>query len=151
MHIILKGKKIKKPINIRDLKLGHKKVFYLKITEKLHNQFKKFSGDNSPIHTDLNFCKINKYKKKLGYAFLITSALSKIYGVYFPGGNELCLYQSCNFRNPFFINDTLIFYIKVVQANYSTKIITLETVVKCRNKIIFEGQSILKLSLNNGK
>ena len=54
----------------------------------------------------LNFVK-KIILKKVGYAFLLTSALSKIYGIYFPGGNELCLHQTCNFKRPFFVNDTL--------------------------------------------
>jgi 3-hydroxybutyryl-CoA dehydratase len=147
MNIKLKEKNFKTPIHIKKLKIGLKRQYTLKITSKLHNQFKKFSGDNSPIHNDLNFCKINRYKKKLGYAFLLTAALSKIYGVYFPGGNELCVHQSCNFRKPYFINDNLLFTLKVIQLNKESKIITLNIDITCKNKIIFNGQSILKLSL----
>lgn len=151
MRIIQKEKKSNKPIDIKSLKIGNKKNFLLKITNNLHNQFKKFSGDNSPIHTNLTFCKKNKFKKKVGYAFLITAALSKIYGTHFPGGNELCIYQSCNFKNPFYVNDILLFKIKIIQVNYSMKMITINVVVKCKNKIIFEGESILKLNLINEK
>ena len=151
MDIKLKQKSTKIPIDIKDLKIGLKKIFTLKITNKLHNQFKKFSGDDSPIHNNLKFCKTNKYNKKLGYAFLITAALSKIYGVYFPGGNELCVHQTCNFRNPFFVNDTLLFKLKIIQLNIETKIITLNIEISCKNKLIFNGHSILKLSLKNGK
>ena len=103
MNITLKNKIKNRPTQIKNIKIGLTNKFSLKVTEKLHNDFKKFSGDNSPIHSNFKFCKENNYKKKLGYAFLITSALSKIFGVYFPGGNELCLHQSCNFKNPFFI------------------------------------------------
>jgi len=147
MNIIQKEKKNKKPLDIKKIKIGLTKSFSLKITEKLHNQFKIFSGDVSPIHNDIKFCKFNKFKKKLGYAFLITSALSKIYGVYFPGGNELCLHQSCNFKNPFYINDILLFKLKIVQVNQLTKIVSINTEVKSKKKIIFDGHSILKLSL----
>ena len=93
MNITLKNKIKNRPTQIKNIKIGLTNKFSLKVTEKLHNDFKKFSGDNSPIHSDFKFCKENNYKKKLGYAFLITSALSKIFGVYFPGGNELCLHQ----------------------------------------------------------
>ena len=63
--------------------------------------------------------------KKIRIYFLITSALSKIYGIYFPGGNELCLHQTCNFRKTFFINDNLLINLKVVQLNKSAKIISI--------------------------
>ncbi len=148
MKINLKEKnKNKHTVNIENIEIGLIKDFTLKITEKLHNDFKKFSGDYSPIHNDIKFCKKNNFKKKLGYAFLITSALSKIYGIYFPGGNELCLHQTCNFRNPFYINDILSIKLKVVQVNKSTKIISINTEIKVKKKIIFDGHSVLKLCL----
>ena len=79
MNINLNEKKrFKQPFLIQDIKIGLKRKFSLKITEKLHNDFKKFSGDTSAIHNDIKFCK-KIILKKLGYAFLITSALSKIY------------------------------------------------------------------------
>lgn len=137
------------PVQIEKIRIGQVKKFSIKVSEKLHNEFKKFSGDNSKIHNDLNFCKFNGYQKKVGYAFLLTSALSKIYGTLFPGGNELCLHQTCNFKSPYFINDILIIKIKVIQVNKSSKIITLNTEITCLDKIIFEGQSVLKLSLKN--
>ena len=42
---------------IKDIKLNSIKKFKIKISEKLHKDFIKFSGDNSPIHTDIKFCK----------------------------------------------------------------------------------------------
>ena len=144
MNINLNEKKrFKQPFNSRYKNRIEK--FSLKITEKLHNDFKEFSGDTSAIHNDIKFCKNNF--KKLGYAFLITSALSKIYGIYFPGGNELCLHQTCNFRKPFFINDNLLINLKVVQLNKSAKIISIYTEIKVKKKLIFDGHSVLKLSL----
>ena len=148
MNINLKEKKkFKQPFLIQNINIGLQKRFSLKITKKLHNDFKKFSGDTSPIHNDIKFCKKNNFKEKLGYAFLITSALSKIYGTYFPGGTELCLHQTCNFRKPFFINDNLLIKLKVVQLNKSTKIISIYTEIKVKKKLIFDGHSVLKLSL----
>ena len=61
----------------------------------------------------------------MGYAFLITAILSKIYGMFFPGGTELCLKQICNFKKPFFLNDTLKINLKVIQINYEAKLLTI--------------------------
>ena len=62
MKINLKEKNtIKRPLNIKDIKIGLKRNFTLKINEKLHNDFKKFSGDTSPIHNDIKFCKKNNF------------------------------------------------------------------------------------------
>ena len=115
----------------------------------MHNDFSKLSGDNSPIHQNKSFCKKHNFQKLVGYGFLITTILSKIYGVYFPGGSELCLQQTCNFKKPFYINDNLIFLLKITHINQQNKIITIETkVMRNKKELIFEGYSLLQLSLN---
>ena len=102
IKIIQIKKKNKKPIGISQIKIGTKRSFKIKITKKIHNQFKNFSGDKSPIHVSKKISKTNNFKNIIGYAFLLTAALSQIFGMYFPGGNELCLHQTCNFRKPFY-------------------------------------------------
>ena len=96
------NQKTKPFYKIQDIKVNKAKYFKIKITEKLHKKFIKFSGDDSPIHLDNSFfIKRNLFKKKICHGFLITSILSQIYGKYFPGGRELCVSQTCFFRNHF--------------------------------------------------
>jgi len=148
---ISKSKK-KKFHLINDIKLNDKHTFKIKISKKLHNGYKKFSGDKSPLHTSLKFCKKNGYKKKVGYAFLITTILSNIYGMFFPGGTELCLKQTCNFRKPFFLNDTLKINLKVIQINYEAKLLTISIIIRNqKNSNIFEGETIFQLKLHAPK
>ena len=73
---------------------------------------------------------------------------SKIYGEYFPGGNELCLQHSEKFIKPYYINDFLIIKIKVIQKNTDAKLITLEINIKSKDELIYYAETILKLSLN---
>ena len=70
----------------------------------------------------------------MGYAFLITAILSKIYGMFFPGGTELCLKQICNFKKPFFLNDTLKINLKVIQINYEAKLLTISIIIRNQKK-----------------
>jgi 3-hydroxybutyryl-CoA dehydratase len=130
--------------------VGHKVTHQEIITEKLHQTFGELSGDLSPIHTDLRFCQANGYEKKIGYAFLITTLLSKIYGTIFPGGSELCLKQSCLFKNPYFVGDILNFELVVSHKNDSLKLLTLEIKDFNQNqKKIFDGQAEMLLTLKN--
>ncbi|MDA2932870.1 hypothetical protein MYX82_00850 [Acidobacteria bacterium AH-259-D05] len=133
---------------IENVQIGKKIEHKVTITDNLHNQFAQFSGDSSPIHCDEEFCLKTKFRKKLGYAFLITTLLSKIYGTIFPGGSELCLKQICNFENPFYIDDILNFELEVTHKNESAKMITVITKVKNQDGVlIFKGEAILQLTL----
>ena len=118
------------------------------ITEELHRSFIQTSGDDSSIHTDLDFCKKNGYDRLVGHAFLITALLSQIYGKRFPGGNELCVSQTTNFRKPFFVNDTLKFVVKISGINKSLELLNTKVTVFNQDAIkVFSGDGILKLSL----
>ena len=120
----------------------------IKITKNLHENFIKISGDRSLIHTNKKFSIRNGFRDKVGYAFLLSNILSKIYGEYFPGGNELCLQHSEKFIKPYYINDFLIIKIKVIQKNTDAKLITLEINIKSKDELIYYAETILKLSLN---
>ncbi|PIT89472.1 MAG: enoyl-CoA hydratase, partial [Candidatus Levybacteria bacterium CG10_big_fil_rev_8_21_14_0_10_36_7] len=96
---------------IQDITEGEEISHQITITFRLYQQFMDLSGDTSPIHSNKNFAQAHGFKDVLGYAFLLTALLSKIYGTIFPGGSELCLQQECNFPKPYYINDTLTFKI----------------------------------------
>lgn len=147
MKIISLNQKIQPFYKIQDIKLNRPKLFKVKITEKLHNEFIKFSGDNSPIHQNKNFLKKNNYKKKLGHGFLITSILSKIYGKYFPGGRELCVRQTCFFRKPFFVGEVLKIKLTPQKKNINLKLLEASVEVRVKNKIIFNGETTFILNL----
>ena len=133
---------------IHDINIGQEIKKSIEITEKLHYDFCKLTGDDSPIHTNAEFAKKSNYKAPIGYAFLIPALLSRIYGKEFPGGSELCLTQNCEFRSVYFVGDTLFFNLKVIQKNISFKLITLDINVENQNKVkIFSGKSIMKIIL----
>ena len=139
--------KIKSPYNINQIKVGDKKKFKIKITKKIHNSFSNFSGDKSPLHTSKKFCLKNNFKNLVGYAFLIECLMSKIFGMFFPGGSELCIQQTSKFLKPYYINDILKIELLVSQKNIKAKLITIDTKIFTKNDLIYEGETLFKLSL----
>jgi len=133
---------------IDEVSVGENIVHKIVITEEMHNNFSDLSGDDSPIHSDSEFAKMNGYKGRIGYAFLITTILSKIYGTIFPGGSELCLKQECNFPHPYYIDDELIFKIEVIHKNEDLRLMTVMTNVENQEqKNVFRGKGVFQLSL----
>jgi acyl dehydratase len=133
---------------IRDISVGDTYKESILITQYLHDNFAQLSGDNSPIHTSIEFANRNGYKDCLGYAFLITTLLSRIYGTQFPGGSELCLKQDCSFPTPYFVGDLLEFNITVNSVNISLELMTATTVVLNKDKnVVFKGDVTFQLKL----
>ena len=134
--------------NISSIKVGDRYYHTEVVTCELHDEFTRLSGDNSPIHTSIEFAKANGYPGCIGYAFLLTALLSKIYGTQFPGGSELCLKQDCNFPKPYFVGDTLTFAITVKNVNVSLRIVTAHTeVVRGGDEVMFKGGVVFQLCL----
>ena len=147
INIVSLNQKISPFYKINNIKLNKPKKFSVNITKKLHEEFIKFSGDNSPIHQNKKFLKRNNFKEKLGHGFLITSILSKIYGKYFPGGTELCIKQTCFFRKPFFVGDTLHINLIPKKKNIKLKLLEIFVEIKVKKKIIFNGEASFILNL----
>jgi acyl dehydratase len=135
-------------INIEEINIGDRYKFIFDYSEKVHNDFRHLSGDDSRIHTDIKFAKKNGFNKVLGYAFALLAFQSNIYGTQFPGGNELCLKQISNFRKPFYIGDKIEFNLEVSSLNIENKIIGIETAVSNSiGSIVYTGSALLQLSL----
>lgn len=134
---------------INEIVVGDRHEYKVTITHEMHDDFTRLSGDNSPIHTSTEFARANGYPDCLGYAFLLTALLSRIYGTQFPGGSELCLKQDCNFPKPYYVGDLLTFTTLVKNINKSLKIMTAHTMVM-RNggEVIFKGDVLFQLSLS---
>jgi len=137
--IIKKISKIKKIKNFNQIKTNKKIILKVKYTKKMHDNFAILSGDTSPIHQKKSFSKKFGYKNLLGYGFFINVILSNILGMIFPGGNDLCINQISNFKKPFFINDTLFFYLTTVNKNKKNKVlnINIEVTNQKKEKIFF--------------
>ena len=120
--------------SISDISIGAIKNYTLKYDIKTHESFGKYSGDYSKIHTDKKFAINNNFKDIIGYAFFLNSVFSQIYGMHFPGGTELCLKSTSNYKKPFYINDILAFSLTVIGKNESLQTLTLNNTIKNQKK-----------------
>ncbi|MBW2976546.1 hypothetical protein KY347_03820 [Candidatus Woesearchaeota archaeon] len=129
-----------------EIKIGDKAEFEVFIGEKLHDSFSNLSGDFSPIHRDDEFCSKTKFEKKIGYAFMLTSFLSRLYGEYLPGGSSICIKQTSNFIKPFFIGDKITVVGEVVNKVESTQFVEIKTEM-FRNdaECVFRGNGTVQI------
>ena len=129
-----------------EIKIGDKAEFEVIIDNNMHDTFSKISGDYSPIHCDDAFSEKTKFGKKIGYAFLLTSFLSRLYGEYLPGGSSVCIKQSASFIRPFFIGDKIKVVGEVVNKIGSTKFIEIKSEMYRENKeCIFRGNGTVQI------
>lgn len=89
-----------------DIFKGQIEEFTFEITEEKMQQFCSISGDNNPLHTDLNYAKAKGYNEVVVYGLLTTSALSTLAGVYLPGKYSLIHSVEISYAKPVFVSSS---------------------------------------------
>lgn len=129
-----------------EISIGDKAQFEVKINEESHVSFAKLFDDFSPIHCDDKFCSKTKFKRRIGYGFMLTGFLSRLYGEYLPGGSSICIKQDARFVKPFFIGDKIKIVGKVVNKMESTHLIEISTEMYRNGKeLVFKGTGIVQV------
>lgn len=81
---------------------------HIEITESLHNAFIELSGDVHRLHTDKAYAISKGFNGKVIHGNLLNCFLSYAIGVHLRIVDVLIINQSINYRNPYFIGDSLV-------------------------------------------
>jgi acyl dehydratase len=112
--------------------------------------FTKLSGDKSCIHTNESFCNKTRFKRPIGYGFLLNVFLSKLYGEYLPGGSSICIKQESKFINPFYVGDVLTIKAHVKNKVEATRFVEIETqILNQDGKCVFKGNGLVQVLFYN--
>lgn len=129
-----------------EIRVGDTASFSITLTKEEHDRFAILSGDSSPVHTDDSFAREHGFAGKIGYAFHISALLSRMYGMYLPGGTSICLRQESNFIAEWYPGDTITVTGTVTRKIVSTKIIEIGTaMLRQDDQNIFRGVGMVKL------
>lgn len=129
-----------------EINVGDSDQFEILVDEKMHSDFSKLFGDFSLIHTDAEFSAKSGFKRRIGYAFLLTGLLSKLYGEHLPGGSSICIKQEAKFVKPFYPGDNLKVRGEVIRKINSTKFVEIKTeIFRNRNEKVFEGLGFVQI------
>jgi len=129
-----------KPLSFSEICVDQTASFDKIVTEEIHEAFSELVGDYSPIHTQEDFAAETLFGKRIGYAFLLTGLLSRLYGEYLPGGSSICIKQETQFRKPFFIGDTITVTGMVEKKIFSTRFVVIKSEMFRNGKeCIFKG------------
>ena len=102
-----------------EITVGTKASFSKTITESDIHSFSAISGDFNPIHVDEVYATTSslgqKVKGRIAQGMLTASLFSTLVGVYIPGKGALYVSQSCIFKAPVKIGDTITAEIEVME------------------------------------
>lgn len=129
-----------------EIKVGDKASFSKTITESDIHSFSAFSADFNPIHVDEVYATTSSLGKKMGgriaQGMLSASLFSTLVGAYIPGKGALFVSQTCNFKRPVKIGDTLRAESEVVEKMEKSRVRMHTQCVNQRGEVVVEGEAI---------
>ena len=128
---------------IEELRLNQTEEFEKKITEKDIDNFAKLTGDNNPVHTNLDFAKKTIFKQKVAHGFLSASLISMLIATKLPGPGSIYLSQNLKFLAPVFIDDLVRVKVTVEEIDQEKKKVKLQTECFKNEKKIISGEAVV--------
>ena len=118
----------------RDMTIGMKAGFDIRVTEKMQEQFMEMSGDANPMHIDGDYARQKGYKDRLVYGMCVASFYSQLIGMYLPG--KYCLFRELNnvqWPNPVYVGDILSVFGEVTNMDDRLNTIMIKAYIKNQN------------------
>ena len=128
---------------IEDLKLNQTDEMERKVTEGDIDDFAKLTGDDNPVHTNLDFAKKTIFKQKVAHGFLSASFISTLIATKLPGPGSIYLSQNLKFLAPVFIDDLVRVKVTVQEIVYEKKKVKLQTECFKNEKKIISGEAVV--------
>lgn len=95
------------------------------ITSDLVAEFGRLSGDFNLLHIDSNYAKSQGFKGRVAYGNILGMMVSSLVGMHLGCHEVILLSQSLNFKNPFFIDDTIELCATVTNKSEAVKAVEL--------------------------
>ncbi|MCL1889306.1 MAG: MaoC family dehydratase [Desulfovibrionaceae bacterium] len=129
-----------------EIQVGDRAGFSKTVTESDIHSFSAMTADFNPIHVDEVYATTSSLGKKTGgriaQGMLSASLFSTLVGMYIPGKGALYVSQSCNFKRPVKIGDTLRAECEVVEKMEKSRIRMLTRCLNQREEIVVEGEAV---------
>ena len=125
--------------------VGQTFIYEQKIDDATVRAFAAFSGDSNPIHVDEAVAKTSRFGQRIAHGAILFGIISKVLGMDMPGLGTVYLGQTCNFKLPVYIDDTVRLEAKIVEllpksiANIST------IITKQSGEVVMDGMAQVKL------
>jgi len=128
---------------LEDLHVGESHTRDFHIDVETIEAFARVSGDYNPIHMDEDFAKGTAFKGRIAHGMLMAAYISASLSSYLPGVGAIYVSQTLKFKRAIRPGDDVTVHLDILDINEKTAHVTLATNVKCRNKVMVEGQCVI--------
>lgn len=105
--------------------------------------FADITGDDNPIHVDVEYAESTRFGKPIVHGVLLLGIVSKALGRDFPGPGSVAVNISCRFVRPVPVGSEITVEVKVVEKIEKYKHIKMRTYVYYGGKMVLGGEATL--------
>jgi acyl dehydratase len=111
-------------------------------TEDVHT-FAEITGDDNPIHVDIDFASQTRFGKPIVHGVLLLGIISKVLGRDFPGHGSVAVGLSARFLRPVPVGSEVTIEVKVFEKIEKRKQVKARIYVYYEGKIAVGGEATL--------
>ncbi len=129
---------------IDQISVGDKDSFTKTITETDVYTFAGVTGDLNPAHVNKTHAQKTFFKKRIAHGMLVSSLISTVLGMKFPGPGTIYISQNLTFTAPVYYQDTVTAEVEVIERDEEKNRIKLKTLCKNQNdKVVVNGEAVV--------
>lgn len=114
----------------------------LNVSQEDINRFAEISGDNNPIHIDLEFAAKSKFGKTICHGMLLYSLINEYLNKHFPQAIEIS--QTLSFLSPVYAQEELTLVQETLELEKTVEVKT--TITKPDGKLACQSLATLQIS-----
>lgn len=130
-------------IPIDDIQVGMSANYSQTITDADIKSFAGISGDNNPVHMCDEYAAASRFGRRIAHGLISASFFSSLFGTRIPGAGCVYVSQSLNFKRPVYIGDTVTAAVTVKTVLKNKNRVIFDTVCKVKNKVVIDGEAVL--------
>lgn len=128
------------------IEIGQTDELYHQVTESDLDAFCNLTGDDNPLHMDVEYASKTNFKERVVHGMLTASFISTMIGTQIPGKGSLLSEQHIRFLVPVRIGDMIRVWVKVKNISQAERIVFLKTVIyNQHNKKVVDGEAKVKV------
>lgn len=129
---------------IEDITIGDSASFTKTVTEYDVYNFAGVTGDMNPIHINQEFAKNTQFSNRIAHGILSLGFISNVLGTKLPGPGSIYAKQSCQFKKPVYIGDTITATVEVTNKDEIKNRVWLRTYcTNQRGEVVLEGEALM--------
>jgi 3-hydroxybutyryl-CoA dehydratase len=125
--------------------VGLRFIYEQVIDDKLVRAFAEVSGDRNPIHMDDAVASQSRFGQRIAHGGILFGIVSKVLGMDMPGVGTVYLSQTCSFKLPVFIGDTVKLELTIIERLPKSMARISTVITKQTGEVVMDGIAEVKL------